>query len=63
MLCKRHPADTEMCFAVALAQTDLELLRLLVYPTSVGSHPERECLYTQQSTVRFVGGKEQTHWV
>lgn len=24
--------------------TDLELLRLLVYPTSVGSHPERECL-------------------
>lgn len=52
-----------MCFAVALAQTYLELLRLLAYPTSIGSHPEREHLYTQQSTVCFVGGKQQTRWI
>lgn len=50
--------NIEMCFAVALSQTYLELLRLLAYPTSIGSHPERESLYTQQSTVRFVGGRE-----
>lgn len=55
---KQTPADTEMCFAAAQAQTYLELLRLLAYPTPIGSHPEREALYTQQSAVRFVGGKE-----
>lgn len=52
-----------MCFAVALSQTYLELLSLLAYPTSIGSDPERELLYTLQSTVCFVGGKEQTRWV
>ncbi len=59
----KNSSDIEMCFAVALSQTYLELLRLLAYPTSIGSHPERELLYTQQSTVSFVGGKEQTRWV
>lgn len=39
--------NIEMCFAVALSQTYLELLRLLAYPTSIGSHPEkRVSLYT-----------------
>ncbi len=59
----KNSSNTEMCFAVALSQTYLELLSLLAYPTSIGSDPERELLYTLQSTVCFVGGREQTRWV
>lgn len=55
----KNSSNTEMCFALARAQTYLELWRLLAYPTSIGNHPERELLHTQQSSVCFVGGTEQ----
>lgn len=42
----KNSTNIKMCFAVALSQTYLELLRLLAYPTSIGSHPERVSLYT-----------------
>lgn len=42
----KNSRHIEMCFAVALSQTYLEVLRFLAYPTSIGSHPERVSLYT-----------------
>ena len=52
----KNKSNIGMCFSVALSQT-YWVLKLLAYPTSIGSHPE-SLFYTLQFTVCFVGGKE-----